>query len=242
MFYQTLRKSVMDDSSLLTKLSTVKSLTIVDKVEINLRNFFNEENLKPGDAIPKEVELAKAMGVSRTAVREALTRLKLLGLVDSRKNRGMVITQPDVLSNIRRVMDPQLLDGNTMKDIFELRLVLEMGIADILFIRKTDDALQRLEKIVAREERTRNKVELMRIDVEFHAMLYEMSENKTILQFQKMLLPVFDYVNNGLHVRSQAKTKDYVSHRVLLGILEKGTPEQFRNNMRSHLMQYFEKV
>ena len=82
----------------------------------------------------------------------------------------------------------------------------------------------------------------MKIDVEFHSMLYEMSGNKTILQFQKMLLPVFDYVNNGLHVRSQVKTKDYVSHRVLLGVLEKGTPELFRNNMKSHLMQYFEKV
>ena len=88
----------------------------------------------------------------------------------------------------------------------------------------------------------RNKIERVRIDVEFHSMLYEMSENTTILQFQKMLLPVFDYVNNGLHVRSQVRTKDYASHRVLLTILQNGTPEEFRNKMKSHLMQYFEKV
>src|SRR5688500_534343 len=125
----------------------------------------------------------------------------------------MIITRPDVLSNIKRVLDPQLLDGDTMKEIFELRLVLEMGIADILFIKKNDEKLLRLEKIVEREERTKNKVERVKIDVEFHSMLYEMSENTTILQFQKMLLPVFDYVNNGLHVRSQVRTKDYASHR-----------------------------
>ena len=224
------------------KLKSVEYLTTVDKVEINLRNFFSNENLKPGDAIPKEVELAKAMGVSRTAIREALTRLKLLGLIDSRKNRGMIITRPDVLSNIKRVLDPQLLDGDTMKEIFELRLVLEIGIADILFIKKNDAKLLRLEEIVEREERTKNKVERVKIDVEFHSMLYEMSENTTILQFQKMLLPVFDYVNNGLHVRSQVRTKDYASHRVLLGVLQNGTPEEFRNKMKSHLMQYFEKV
>ena len=82
----------------------------------------------------------------------------------------------------------------------------------------------------------------MKIDVEFHAMLYKMSDNKTILQFQKMLLPVFDYVNNGLHVRSQIADENYASHRVLLKILKNGTPEEFRNKMRSHLMQYFEKV
>jgi DNA-binding FadR family transcriptional regulator len=232
----------MDNQSLVQRLNSVKKLTIVDKVEINLRKFFNNENLKPGDAIPKETELAKAMGVSRTAMREALIRLKLLGLIDSRKNRGMIITRPDVLSNIKRVLDPQLLDGDTMKEIFELRLVLEMGIADILFIKKNDEKLAELEEIVKREEKTKNKVEKMKIDVEFHAMLYKMSENKTILQFQKMLLPVFDYVNNGLHVRSQIDNESYASHRVLLRILRNGTPEEFRNKMRSHLMQYFEKV
>jgi GntR family transcriptional regulator, transcriptional repressor for pyruvate dehydrogenase complex len=233
---------MMNDLGLEKRLKSVKELTIVDRVEIKLRNFFNNENLQPGDAIPKEVELAKAMGVSRTAIREALTRLKLLGLIDSRKNRGMIVTRPDVLSNIRRVLDPHLLDGNTMKEIFELRLVLEMGIADILFIKKTDGKILSLEEIVEREERTKNKVERVKIDVEFHSMLYEMSENNTILQFQKMLLPVFDYVNNGLHVRSQVRTKDYASHRVLLSILQNGTPEEFRNKMKSHLMQYFEKV
>lgn len=232
----------MDNLSLEQRLNSVKKLTIVDKVEINLRKFFNQENLKPGDAIPKEIELAKAMGVSRTAIREALIRLKLLGLIDSKKNRGMIITRPDVLSNIKRVLDPQLLDGDTMKEIFELRLVLEMGIADILFIKKNREKIAELEEIVEREEKTKNKVEKMKIDVEFHAMLYKMSDNKTILQFQKMLLPVFDYVNNGLHVRSQINDENYASHRVLLKILKNGTPEEFRNKMKSHLMQYFEKV
>ncbi|MEO5996463.1 MAG: FCD domain-containing protein [Chitinophagaceae bacterium] len=232
----------IDESNLIERLNSVGTLTTVDRVEINLRNFFSNENLQPGDGIPKEIELARAMGVSRTTIREALIRLKLLGLIDSRKNRGIIITRPDVLSNIKRALDPQLMDGNTMKEIFELRLVLEMGIADILFIKKTEEKIRYLEMIVEREEKTKNKVERLKIDVEFHAMLYEMSENKTILQFQKMLLPVFDYVNNGLHVRSQVKNENYASHRVLLNILRNGTPEEFRIKMRSHLMKYFEKV
>lgn len=232
----------MNNANLIEKLKTVKNLTTVDRVEISLRNFFSHENLRPGDTIPKEVELAKAMGVSRTAIREALTRLKLLGIIDSKKNRGIYLTRPDVLSNVKRVLDPRLLDGTTMKEIFEMRLVIEIGLADILFIKKTKEKLGQLEEIVDREEATKNKVERMRIDVEFHSMLYQMTENKTILKFQNMLIPVFDYVNNGLHVRSQVRTRNYASHRVLLDILKKGTPEEFRNKMKSHLMQYFEKV
>ena len=232
----------MKDLSLVKRINSVENLTIVDKVEINLRKFFISENLKPGDSIPKEVELAEAMGVSRTAIREALTRLKLLGLVDSRKNRGMIITRPDVLINIKRVLDPHLLDGNTMKEIFELRLVLEMGIGDILFIKKDDNKLNELEKIVIKEEGVTDRIERLKIDVEFHSMLYKMSENKTIQNFQNMLMPIFDYVNSGLHVRSQITDENYVSHRILLNILRNGTSEEFRKKMRDHLMQYFEKV
>src|SRR5690606_11824567 len=125
----------MKDSSLLSRLGAVKSITTVDKVEISLRNFFNEANLKPGDRIPKEVELAKALGVSRTAVREALTRLKLLGIVDSRKNRGMIITRPDLLSNVRRVMDPQLPDGEPMTGTVALLRVPGSRMAEVLLER-----------------------------------------------------------------------------------------------------------
>lgn len=226
----------------LNKLKPVENLTQVDKIEIHLQEYFRNENFSPGDAIPKEVDLAQAMGVSRTAIREAISRFRMLGIIESRKNRGMVITRPDVLNNMQRVLDPQLLDGATMKNIFEMRLVIEMGISDILFLRKTDESLARLEEIVKKEEATDNKIDQLKYDVEFHSALYDISENETIQRFQKMLLPVFDYVDNGLRVQRQKYTSDYVSHRVLLEVLRNGTPEEFRNKMHDHLLYYFEKI
>lgn len=127
------------------KIRPVENLTQVDKIEINLQEYFKNGNFSPGDAIPKETELALAMHVSRTAIREALSRFKILGIIESRKNRGMIITRPDILTNMQRVMDPKLLDGETMKEIFEMRLVIEMGLADILFLRKTEANLVKLE-------------------------------------------------------------------------------------------------
>ena len=226
----------------LSKIPPVDNLTQVDKVEMSLQEFFKRENFAPGDPIPKETELADAMGVSRTAIREALSRFKTLGIIESRKNRGMIITQPDVLGNMEKVLDPKLLNGDTMKEIFEMRLVLEIGIADILFLRKTPESLVSLEKIVEREEKTNNKIEKLKYDVEFHSMLYKISGNHTIQRFQNLLLPIFDYVDNGLHIRSQVENSTYVSHRVLYNTLINGTPEEFRNKMKNHLMHYFEKI
>ena len=223
-------------------IKRIEYSTQVDRIQQRLEDYFKFEHLKPGDPIPKETELAAAMGVSRTAIREALSRFKLLGIISSRKNRGMIITQPDLLGSMSRILNSKLLDGQTMKEIFEFRLVIEMGLGDILFLRKTNENLQELEEIVIGEEKTENRIERTKYDVRFHSTLYKISGNDTILRFQNLLMPVFDYVNNSLHVRSQQENEDYVSHRVLLNVLRNGTPEEFRNKMRAHLMQYFEKI
>ncbi|HET9279292.1 MAG TPA: FCD domain-containing protein [Flavitalea sp.] len=235
---------IMDNlvKSLSSSIKPIEYSTQVDKIQHKLEEYFRLENLKPGDPIPKETELAEAMGVSRTAIREALSRFKLLGIISSRKNRGMIITKPDLLGSMGRVLDSKLLDGQTMKEIFEFRLVIEIGIGDILFLRKTSANLKELEEIVNKEEQTENQIERTNYDVRFHSTLYKISGNDTILRFQNLLLPVFDYVNNSLHIRRQLENEDYVSHRVLLNVLKKGTPEEFRNKMRAHLMQYFEKI
>lgn len=229
----------------LSTLIPLEKLTQVDKIEISLQQYFRSGNFLPGDPIPKEIELAEAMGVSRTAIREAISRFKTLGIIEARKNRGMVVSRPDVLNNMQRVLDTKLLDGDTMKDIFEMRLVLEIGIADLVFLRKTEEGLQKLKEVVDKEEKSKNAIEKIKYDVEFHSTLYTISGNDTIQRFQKMLLPIFDYVDSGLHMikkKSAPRPANAVTHRMLLDTILTGTPEEFRNKMRAHLMQYFEKI
>ena len=207
-------------------IKPIENMTQVDRIEMNLHDYFRNENFLPGDSIPKEIELAEAMGVSRTAMREALTRFKTLGIIESKKNRGMVITEPDVLQNMNRVLNPQLLHQDTMQDFFELRLVIELGIADLLYVRKTDEDIKKLEEIVDKENAAKSKAEKLKWDIEFHATLYKISGNHTIERFQRTLMPVFDYMKNTLHIRSQEQTADYVSHKVLIQILKTGTVER----------------
>lgn len=226
----------------LKKLRPVETLTQVDKIELSLEEYFRTENFGPGDSIPKEVDLAHAMGVSRTAIREAISRFRMLGIIESRKNRGMVITRPDVLNNMERVLDPKLLDGDTMREIFEMRLIIEMGLGDFLFMKKNEENLAKLEDIVTKEEHTDNRIERLKYDVEFHSMLYNITGNKTVMRFQKMLLPIFDYVDSGLNPGHIKKEEIHITHRDLLEELRNGSPEVFRNKMHNHLLYYFQKL
>lgn len=219
----------------------ISNLSLVDRVELALRKYFIEENLQPGDPLPKEQELAESMGVSRTALREALARLKGLGLIESKRNRGIVLTQPDILGVFERVLEPSFLDTNTLQDVFELRLVLELGISELLFLRKTKSSLEKLEQVVIKEENTDDRLIKTRCDAEFHAILYEISGNQTIQRFQRMLKPIFNYVYNGTIVK-RSEVDNPVTHRDLLEILKSGTSANFRESMKVHLQIYLDTI
>lgn len=221
-------------------LKSIDTSSLVDKVEDGLVRLLQEKKLKVGDSIPKEVELAETLGVSRTVIREALLRLRMMGLIESKKKKGAVITSPDLFGILGKSMNPHILSQETLKGIFEIRLVLEIGMADLLFQRVTKADIEELKEIVSNEPPV-PQFHLFNIEHEiaFHGKLYEITGNETLKKFQSLLLPVFDYVHKSGLLKQQSKLKTFVSHGGLVEILEKGTPEEFRNGMRNHLENHF---
>src|SRR5690606_23939500 len=119
------------------RLQPLNSISMTDRVEGILRQYFEDNAFQPGDALPGEGEIAEKLEVSRNVVREALSRLRMLGIVESRTRRGMIMAKPDVLGGFERVLNPYILGDKTLKDIYEMRLILEMGMAEFFVARKT---------------------------------------------------------------------------------------------------------
>lgn len=218
-------------------LEPVNNKTMADVVELRLREYFKRKSFRPGDSLPKELELAEALGVSRNVVREALSRLRMLGMIETKKKRGMVLARPDILGTFERVLDPGIIDDATLQDIFELRLVLEMGLADLLYIRKTDKDISDLEAIAKKEVNADNSFRIKN-EIAFHGKLYEMSGNDTLKRFQIMLLPVFGYVTTLEKTIIRGK----VSHLDLVEILKNGTKQEFKEGMWEHLKPHFDRL
>lgn len=225
---------------MLNGIKPIAAKSMAERVEVSLREYFAKENFKPGDPLPTELELAAALGVSRNVVREALSRFKMLGIIETKKKTGMVISNPDIMGTFEKVLTPEIIDESTLQDLFELRLVLEMGIADLLFIHKTPQDIAELEDIVARETKGDN----FRInnEIAFHGKLYQMTGNDTYMRFQKMLLPVFEYVlDYEIQVNGQADVGE-VTHHDLVEILKTGDSEDFRHGMKAHLKPHFDRL
>ena len=227
----------------LRTLKKIDTTSLVDKVEDRLVEILKNKNLKVGASIPKELDLAEALGVSRTVVREALTRLRLMGLIETKKKSGSVITSPDLFGIMSKSMNPHILSQETLKEIFEIRLVLEIGMADFLFQRITKADLKELKEIVSKEpDITDHHLFNIGHEIAFHGKLYDITGNETLKKFQSMLLPVFDYVHHSGLLGKPTLLKKFVSHKGLVDILEHGTPEEFRNAMRNHLENHFLRI
>jgi len=227
-------------------LAPIKNTSLAEQVEERLLAYLKNKNLSTGDQLPKEVELAEQLGVSRNIVREALSRLRMLGMITSKKKKGMVVAEPDLLSGLTRIMDPALLGADNMQDIFELRLVLEVGMTDLLFARKTEKDLVILKNIANREAsdpkcKTSQTVR-SKYEIEFHGTLYAMTGNSTLTRFQKLLLPIFNYMIAVESTLEEKPPRGNIDHFDLIEALENGTAAMFRKYMREHLTPHYARI
>ncbi len=220
------------------------SVTLVDQVEERLLNYFRDRDIRPGDAIPREQDLAEALGVARSVLREALSRLRMLGLIETRTRRGMVFCEPPVLGGMKRVIDPRILGEEALFNILGFRVALEIGICGLVFQNLTGKHLEELEDIVTRGVVLDNNEYTPVSEYEFHAKLYQITGNNTIIEFQKIIQPVSSFITMRFKDliepfnKELALTGKVVTHHDLLDYLKKGDQQGFQKAMENHFAPY----
>lgn len=221
-----------------------QTVTLVDQVEDKLLNYLKKKDLRAGDPIPNELELAAALGVARSVLREALSRLKMMGMIESRTRRGMVLREPSILGGMKRVVDPRILSEESLFDILGFRIALEIGICSDLFRNITSEDIAELEEIVKMGIVFENNEYAPVSEFRFHAKLYEITGNKTISEFQEIIHPVMIFVKNKFKdllepINIEMKENGLiVTHADLLNYLKKKDEAGYRKAIELHFEVY----
>lgn len=216
----------------------------MDKVEEKLLSYLREVNLKPGDVLPGEMELKEALGVGRSVLREALSRLRMVGLLQPKPGTGTVLCEPELFNGLERVMNPHLLSRQKLMDLLGFRVILELGAVDFIFENLRKEDLEDLEKIVDQQVVMESNLFSPKTDYNFHERLLEIANNQSVRQFQKIVYPVFMFARKNFqeflaNYKNTRKQITFVSHRDLLDILKSGKREEFRRALKAHLEIYF---
>ena len=231
-------------SSNIIAMDTLKvhsqTITLVDQVEDRLLNYLKEKDIRTGDSIPNELELAAALGVARSVLREALSRLKMMGMIETRTRRGMILTEPTILGGMKRVVDPRILGEEALFDILGFRIALEIGICSDIFRNITPEDISELEEIVKMGIVFENNEYAPVSEFTFHAKLYEITGNKTISEFQDIIHPVMIFVKNkfkdllepiNIEMKEQGQI---VTHADLLSFLKNKDEFGYRRAIEQH--------
>ena len=162
--------------------------TVMAMVARRIEQLVRSGNLRAGDRLPPEPDLAQMLRVSRGSLREALKGLMYLGLIKSRAGDGTYIQ-----SSLNRVLNQHfqwmiLLDEVKHLEIYELREIIEPDAAALAAKRATRADIERLEVALNGLAEGRGNPEVFHaFDIQFHDAFAQASGNVAIQTTMRML-------------------------------------------------------
>jgi DNA-binding FadR family transcriptional regulator len=141
-----------DASPSSTSVTTMKQVgrgtLLFQAVQDEVKRYIVENNLKPGDPLPPEGELARLLGVGRNSVREAIKALEALGILDVRVGAGLSVRDANLDPMIDGLSYAMLLDFELYSDVREARRYLEQGTVNRVIEGVSDEQLENLRRIL----------------------------------------------------------------------------------------------
>jgi GntR family transcriptional repressor for pyruvate dehydrogenase complex len=168
-----------------------------DQIASRVIGLITERRLEPGDRLPPERELAGAMGVSRSSLREALRALSMLGVTEMRQGDGTYLTALDPAALMRPFGLVLSLDDGALTELFEARRLIEPGLAALAAERIDDAKLAALRRCIE-DAAGGDDDAFMRADLELHGLIARAASNS-------ILSRVIESVG-GLGVASRRRT------------------------------------
>lgn len=174
-------------------LKSLKSESVVQRVINCLTDAMVNKELKPGDKLPTEPELAAAFGVARTSVREATKILTYMGVLESRRSEGTFVSSGFQESMIDPMVYGIILNqGEDFQSLIELRELTEVGILRLAIKKQSPEGLElirrRLEEFEAAAAREGDVLEaVFQADNNFHDAVSALCQNSLVDKINRVV-------------------------------------------------------
>ncbi|PYX70915.1 MAG: GntR family transcriptional regulator [Acidobacteria bacterium] len=220
----------------------VRTSRLYEQIVQQIEESIVKGDLKPGDQLPAERDLAQRFGVSRTAVREAVKALREKGLVEAYSGRGTFITDGTTQA-VRQSLDLMVKIGQPegSKHLAEVRAILEPEIAALAAVRIQEPELATMREAVSVMDRAGQDPEAyIEADLDFHLALAEGAANPLILSLLDSIVGLLREQRLRIFRVPGGPERGQVHHKRILEAVERHDAEKARETMRAHLSQVSE--
>ena len=227
---------------LMIQLKRIKSESVVQQIIDSLVEAMIRKELRPGDQIPTEMELAESLGVGRNSVREAIKILVYFGVLEIRRAEGTYVCEGFTETMIDPIIYGIILDkAGSYEYLMELREIMEAGVMKLAMQNAEEEEIRKLK---IQLERMRREIELgpdnvdrvFHEDNEFHSIITAMGHNPLVQKIEavvRTLTHSMRYETVKTMVESGKGQELYEAHAKLLQILENKDESGLNENVRN---------
>ena len=217
-------------------MEAIERVSAVQAVEERLISYLKDENVNVGDKLPTEKQLCEELKVGRGTVREAIRMLQARGMVETRPGRGaFVLSKEEKEQNLG---DWFTANEYAIKDIIDIRCVLEPLAVKLMIERCSDDDIRSLRKI---HESTRKAVaahdvvRCAKCDERFHAKIFECSGNKFLMDINQRIESSLKNFRSKTFFIEHNMENMVPAHEAILAAIESRDTAAAVASMNSHI-------
>ncbi|NCD06727.1 MAG: FadR family transcriptional regulator [Spirochaetia bacterium] len=199
------------------------------------------KEIKPGDYLPSESELAKGFGVGKSSIREAIKMLEAMGVVEIKRGQGTMICEQPSANTIDSLLFQFLIQKSEIQDIVDLRAMFEIAYTIMAMDCASKEDIKEIEKTIIDFEDKINKGEQSpKDDLKFHYTILNSTHNPYVIRIGESILQLFkNSINKSVIQTPQWALED---HKKIFEAFCKKDSEGIRNSINSSLNRWKENL
>ena len=217
-------------------MALINKKSLAEEVASKLQEQISLGQYKINEKLPIEAELMKSFGVGRSSIREAMKLLANSGLLRIQQGVGTFVQE---VTGTQEPMD-QRLKRASLKDLDEVRQLLELKIAEKAAINRTDDDIVAMKQHLANRMKTANEgllEECVEADIQFHIAIAEASKNEILADLYKSVSKHLKKEFLKLYPDTEVFKETYIIHEQLLKNIIAKDPKKTWNTV-AKIMRY----
>lgn len=222
-------------SSAKPEVETIRRSKLYEEVAERLQQWVLND-MKPGDKLPPERELAERFGVGRSSIRDAVRSLQAVGLVEPRQGHGTVVCEVSDHSIVSPLTSVLMQKRKLVAELLDVRKIIEPGIAARAARHATPEQVSEIEGILERQaEKVSRGESAIAEDSEFHDCLAIAADNSVVLRVLDVLM---DLLQKSREQSLQAKgrpARSLAGHRRIVAAIKRNDATTAEAAMRQHL-------
>jgi GntR family transcriptional repressor for pyruvate dehydrogenase complex len=202
----------------------------------HVRGLIERGELRPGDRLPAERDLAVQLGVSRPSVRAGLRSLAAIGVLQTRHGAGTFITDGPPTLGSEPLSFLAALHGFTRDEMFEARRALEVGVAGLAAERANDEQIATIAEEVTGMFASLDEPQAFLIhDIRFHRAVAQASGNPILASLVEMVSALFYEQRRKTAQHGRDLKESAQLHRTIYHAIRAHDPKRARAGMAEHL-------